>query len=250
MHPSHTASQVLQARNLSLTRHGRVLLDRANITIPIPPHRENKAKTRGGIIGLVGANGSGKTTLISVLAGLTQADSGEVLLAGKPPAPRQVSVMLQKPVIMRRSVAANCVYVLAAMGVPRQQQHEDTQAMLAKLKLTHLAKQTAHTLSAGEAQRMALGRCLLSNPLVLLCDEATSNLDPASMHLIEEIVSEEARQGLAVVWVSHNLAQIRRMADTVLFMERGRLSPPQTTHAFFANPTSPAASNFIAQERI
>ena len=247
MHPSHTASHVLQARNLSLTRHGRVLLAGADITIPIPPSQTNKAR---GIIGLVGANGSGKTTLISVLAGLTQADRGEVLLAGKPPTPRQISVMLQKPVIMRRSVAANFAYVLVAMGVPRQQQPEATQAMLAKLKLTHLAQQTAHTLSAGEAQRMALGRCLLGNPLVLLCDEATSNCDPASMHLIEEIVRAEAQQGLAVVWVSHNLAQIRRLADTVLFMERGRLSPPQATDAFFTNPTSDAARNFIAQERI
>ena len=237
------AASILVARHLSLVRQGRVLLDDVGLSIPLTPKQS-------GIIGLVGANGSGKTTLISVLAGLAVADKGEVLLSGTPPPPRAVSVMPQKPVIMRRSVSANFAYVLSAIGVARRQQPPLIHAMLAKLKLTHLAKQSATTLSVGEAQRMALGRCLLSRPRVLLCDEATSSLDPASMQLIEAIVGEESQRGLPIVWVSHNLAQIRRLAHQVLFMQHGRLSPPQPTSRFFASPPSQAAQDFIALEKI
>ena len=97
---------------------------------------------------------------------------------------------------------------------------------------------------------MALGRCLLAAPAVLLCDEATSSLDPASMLLIERIVQDAAAGGLPVLWVSHNLGQVKRMARAVHFMHKGRLAPAQATSAFFTTPASPEAARFIAQEKI
>jgi tungstate transport system ATP-binding protein len=232
----------LEGKDLCLTRHGQMIIDKVSVSI-----------SEAGICGLVGANGCGKTTLISLMAGLIQPDSGEVRITGMggmTPSPLRIGLMMQKPVIMRRSVYGNCDYVLAAEGIPVAERKARIADGLALVKLHHLKDQDARTLSSGEQQRMALARVLIAEPGVLLCDEATSNLDPQSTRMIEAIVKSKAAAGLPVLWVTHHLAQLRRLANRVVFMEQGRVLAEQDISAFFDTPASKEVREYIDFERI
>jgi tungstate transport system ATP-binding protein len=206
-----------------------------------------------GVTGLIGANGSGKTSLVLMLAGLAVPDYGVVSLtdhAGRAASRKQVGLMMQKPVIMRRSVYRNCEYVLSALNVPFSERADRIMAGLALMKLEHYAQQDARTLSSGEQQRMALARVLMASPGVLLCDEATSNLDPKSTQMIEAVIMDKAAAGMPVLWVTHNLAQLRRMARKVVFMQKGEILANQDIDDFFHTPACSDAAEYLTYERI
>ncbi len=158
--------------------------------------------------------------------------------------------MMQKPVIMRRSVYDNCNYVLSALNVPASERPDRIMAGLSMMEIDQFAKQDARTLSSGEQQRMALARVLITNPGILLCDEATSNLDPKSTQMIETVIMNKAASGLPVLWVTHNLAQLRRMTQRVIFMQKGEILADQDTDSFFRAPACLEAEEYLAYERI
>ena len=228
---------VLEGQGLCVYRQGCAIIDDVDIRIE-----------SGGISGLVGANGAGKTSLVAVLAGLIEPDSGIRRITGMGDA--RIGLMMQKPVMMRRSVYGNCDYVLKALGVAKAARRVRIAEGLAMVRLDHRAYDDARLLSAGEQQRLALARVLISAPAVLLCDEATSSLDPPSRCLIEQIVADKAAKGLPVLWVTHHLAQLKRLATRVFFMHQGRLAPPQDIADFFAAPASKEAREFLDYERI
>ncbi len=233
---------LLEGLDLSLTRDGQRIIDGVSLNVG-----------NAGICGLVGANGCGKTTLISLMAGLITPDAGEVLITGMggmTPSPLRIGLMMQKPVIMRRSVYGNCDYVLAAQGMPVHERKARIDEGLALVNLHSLKDQDARTLSSGEQQRMALARVLISDPGVLLCDEATSNLDPQSTRMIEAIVKTRAEAGLPVLWVTHNLAQLRRLASRVVFIDQGRVLAEQDINAFFDAPASKEVRAYLDFERV
>ena len=234
---------VLEGRGLCLYRQGRAIVDRVDIRLD-----------SGGISALVGANGAGKTSLVSLLAGLIAPDSGVRRIIGGCADNARIGLMMQKPVIMRRSVYGNCDYVLKALGVEKAVRRARIADGLALVCLDQRARDDARLLSAGEQQRLALAQMLIAEPAVLLCDEATSSLDPPSRRLIEKIVADKAAEGLPVLWVTHNLAQLKRFGGRgggrVFFMHQGRLAPPQDIDAFFNAPASKEAREFLAYERI
>ena len=237
------ARLILEGQGLCLYRQGRAIVDRVDIRIDA-----------GGISGLVGANGAGKTSLVSLLAGLIAPDSGVRRIIGGCADNARIGLMMQKPVIMRRSVYGNCDYVLKALGVEKAVRRVRIAEGLALVRLDQRARDDARLLSAGEQQRLALAQMLIAEPAVLLCDEATSSLDPPSRRLIEKIVADKAAEGLPVLWVTHNLAQLKRFGGRgggrVFFMHQGRLAPPQDIDAFFNAPASKEARAFLAYERV
>ena len=233
---------LLQARELGLKRSGKMVVSNADISI-----------SSMGITGLIGANGSGKTSLVMMLAGLLSPDYGVIQLTnvqGEAASRQQIGLMMQKPVIMRRSVYDNCDYVLSALNVPASERQNRIMSGLSLLEIDQYAKQDARTLSSGEQQRMALARVLMTNPGILLCDEATSNLDPKSTQMIETVIMDKAASGLPVLWVTHNLAQLRRMTQRVIFMQKGKILADQDTDSFFHAPSCLEAEEYLAFERI
>jgi len=233
---------LLEGHNLSVMRQGNSIINGVSL---------NVGDT--GICGLVGANGSGKTTMISLMAGLIKPDSGEVRMTGvggMTASSLRIGLMMQKPAIMRRTVFGNCDYVLVAQGIPAGERKARIDEGLALVKLHALKHQDARTLSSGEQQRMALARVLIADPGVLLCDEATSNLDPQSTRMIEAIVKARAEAGLPVLWVTHNLAQLRRLASRVVFMDQGRVLAEQDTTAFFDAPACQEVRDYLDFERV
>jgi UDP-glucose/iron transport system ATP-binding protein len=173
---------------------------------------------------LVGASGAGKSTLLRLLNRLEEPTSGVVRLHGKPlpsldvlELRRKVGLVGQQPVLLTETV-------LQDLRVSRPDLTEDHAGSL--LERVHLPAEmlTRGTdgLSGGEAQRVCLARTLITGPEVLLLDEPTSAVDAAAARLIEHAVREVAEAGITVLWVTHDSAQVRRIADRVLRVEHGR----------------------------
>jgi len=198
---------------------------------------------------LIGPNGAGKTTLLRVIMGLVAPDAGSVSW-GSHNDPSQVrrAIVFQRPVMLRRSAAANIAYALGAAGVPRAQQPQRIADLLALVGLNGLSARPARRLSGGEQQRLALARALARDPAVLLLDETTASLDPAATKSIEDIIRAVAQRGVKVVMSTHDLGQARRLGGDVMLMHRGRVIEHGPAADFFAQPKTEQARQFIAGE--
>ena len=193
---------------------------------------------------VMGPNGAGKSLLLRLLHGLLEPTNGQILSDDSPldePARQRQSMVFQKPVLLRRSVAANMDFVLKARGKPRDQR--DT--LLQRVGLADHANRPARRLSGGEQQRLAIARALATDPQVLFLDEPTASLDPASTLAIESIVSETVRSGVRVVFVTHDVGQARRLADEVVFLAGGKVAEQSTATTFFAGPQSEVARAYL-----
>lgn len=200
----------------------------------------------GGCTMLMGPNGAGKSLLLKLLHGLIAPGTGRIDWAGQaaPAVTARQALVFQKPVLLRRSVAANLDFVLKARGRDRARRD----ALLEHVGLAHKASQPARLLSGGEAQRLALARALATDPEVLFLDEPTASLDPASVLAIEGIVAAARDRGVRIVFVTHDVGQARRMADDVLFLHRGRVAEHTPADAFFPAPQSAAARAYLNGE--
>ena len=201
-----------------------------------------------GITMVMGPNGAGKSLLLRLLHGLIAPTHGSIAWgnhaagAGSDIRSRQ-ALVFQKPVLLRRSVAANIDFVLRLKGAVEA---EERNTLLEKVGLEALALQPARQLSGGEQQRLALARALATEPDVLFLDEPTASLDPASALMIEQIVMYARAQGMRMLIVTHDIAQARRLADEVVFMHRGRVAEHTPADSFFSAPQSQAARDFLA----
>lgn len=192
---------------------------------------------------IMGPNGAGKSLLLKLLHGLMPPTGGRIDWRGQPAArvTGRQALVFQKPVLLRRSVAANVDFVLKARGRGGWTRG----ALLDHVGLAHKAGQPARLLSGGEAQRLALARALATDPEVLFLDEPTASLDPASVLAIERIVHDARARGVRIVFVTHDIGQARRMADDVVFLHRGRIAEHSPADDFFAGPRSMAARAYL-----
>ena len=192
---------------------------------------------------VMGPNGAGKSLLLKLLHGLMRPGAGRIDWGGHAASDVTIrqALVFQKPVLLRRSVAANIDFVLKARGKHRGRRD----ALLDHVGLRHKADQPARLLSGGEAQRLALARALATDPEVLFLDEPTASLDPASVLAIEAIVADARNRGVKIVFVTHDIGQARRMADDVLFLQRGRIAEHTRAADFFTAPQSQAARDYL-----
>jgi tungstate transport system ATP-binding protein len=201
----------------------------------------------GERVALIGANGSGKSTLLRVLHGLLRPTAGAVLRDG---AMRQAMVF-QRPFALRLSALTNVALALWLRGTRWHAAREQALAALARVGLAGIALRNARTLSGGQLQRLALARAWSLEPQVLLLDEPTASLDPHAKREVEALMAEFAAGGMTLVFASHNLGQVKRLATRVVYMERGRVLADLPVHAFFHGPlgeTSREAELFVKGE--
>ena len=211
------------------------ILDRLNLTI-----------TPGAPTLIVGPNGAGKTTLLRLLMGLEAPSAGGISWGGRIDSnPLRRAMLFQRPVMLRRTTAANVAYALAQAGAPRRQRAARVAALLERVGLSDLAQCPARKLSGGEQQRLALARALARDPEILLLDEPTASLDPAATRGVEEIVLMAAQSGIKIVMASHDLGQVRRLAGDVIFMVRGALCERAPAMNFLDHPTTQEAAAFL-----
>src|SRR5262249_55551994 len=137
--------------------------------------------------------------------------------------PIRRAIMLQRPVMLRRSATGNLRYALAAAGLSRRERATRAQELLSLVALDAVAERPARKLSGGEQQRLALARALARDPQVLFLDEPTASLDPAATRTIEDVIRAVAARGVKVVMSTHDLAEARRVAGEVVLLHRGRV---------------------------
>jgi tungstate transport system ATP-binding protein len=197
----------------------------------------------GGVTVIMGPNGAGKSLLLRLMHGLLEPSGGWIAWGGRPlddAVRRRQAMVFQRAVMLRRSVAANIDFVLRLRG------RADPARRREILEHAGRADQPARLLSGGEQQRLALARALATEPDVLFMDEPTSNLDPASTLVIEDITKAARDRGTKIVFITHDMGQARRLADDVVFMHRGKVLEHSPAAAFFNQPASAEAGDYMA----
>ncbi len=193
---------------VEVRRGGRPILTVGDLSLPA-----------GRTVALIGPNGAGKTTLLKLLHGLIDADAGRVVWAGGREPAR--AILLQAPVLLRRSVRDNVNFILKRRGLSGQPLKDAADNLLARANLADREDARARVLSGGQQRRLALAQALAREPDMLLLDEPTAGLDPTAAVAVERMIREAAAEGRSIVLSSHDIAQVRRLADVAVFLNRG-----------------------------
>ena len=209
----------------------------------------------GERVALVGSNGCGKSTLLRALHGLVPLYAGTLQRQDS----LRMAMLFQRPHMLRLSVHNNIALGLWLQGVPWRHTADRARAALHRVGMANLAQRNARALSGGQVQRLALARAWALRPSVWLLDEPTASLDPHAKHEVEALIAEfcartEAQVPATLVFASHNLGQVKRLASRVIYLEQGRLLADLPVHVFF-NPerlqaVCPSAHLFLQGESL
>jgi tungstate transport system ATP-binding protein len=181
----------------------------------------------GSFLGVIGPNGAGKSTLVSIIAGLDEATTGDIRYEDMPISPTissKMTMVFQKPYLLRTSVYNNIAYPLRLRKISNRMIEVKVKEILEEMNIQNIANQNAWTLSGGESQKVALARSIIFEPSLLILDEPTANIDPASMLVMEKTIKSFHQKNKATIMiVTHNLQQAKRLCDDVVFMHQGKI---------------------------
>ena len=228
---SEQFQQFIEFKDVIVKSDGRIILDIPHAVIPADR-----------ICACIGPNGAGKTTLLKLIDGLIKPDSGTVNHSS---GPIKSSLVLHHTPMIKASARTNMSMVkdsdpsISSIAID---------AVMEQIGLSHLANSPAHKLSAGERQKLCLGRVILQKPNLILLDEPTANLDPNTTEQVEEIIRQFKCQGSDVIFTSHQLAQVQRIAEYIIFIDQGQIKEKGPVGPFFANPQTQAAKRYLHQE--
>ncbi len=225
---------------------------------------------RGEIFALIGPSGAGKTTLLRTLNFFEKPTGGSLVFEGirlngayneknTPKTPylntgnvrKKMSLLFQTPAVFNTSVFDNVAYGLRVRGIDKMIIEKKVSGALNIMGLPGMEQQKARTLSAGEAQRMAFARAMVYDPEVLLLDEPTANLDPANVAKIEEIIKRiRSERRTTIVIATHNIPQVKRIADRVGILLNGELIEVNSKEGIFTAPNDARSAAFLKGEMI
>jgi tungstate transport system ATP-binding protein len=223
-------SQYIELKEVIVKSNGRIILNIPHAMIPADR-----------ITAVIGPNGAGKTTLLKLLDGLILPDSGTVSYSFN----TNIALVLHHTPMIKASTKTNISLIQDAHPTITSTEIDQ---VLERVGLHHLASSPAHKLSAGERQKLCLGRAILQKPNLVLLDEPTANLDPNTTEQVENIVRELGAEGSNVLFSSHQLVQVQRLAQYIIFIDRGEIKEKGPVGPFFANPQSSAAKRYLQQE--
>src|SRR3984957_14216313 len=193
----------------------------------------------GEFIALLGPNGAGKTTLFQLLGGFVVPDAGRIEIMGQDmlhnpvPALAKLGIVFQQPTLdLELTVTGNLLFHAGLHGIPRAVAKSRIESELARLGLAKRAHDKTAQLSGGNRRRVELARALLHEPRVLLMDEATVGLDPASLSdLLKLILTMRTERSVAVLWATHLCDEVPE-ADRVIVLHRGKVVADTTPVQF------------------
>ena len=220
----------------------RVTAGNSKVLLDVP----SLAIASGERVAVLGANGAGKSTLLRIINGLSPLAVGSVLA----PARDEQTLIFHKPPLLRRTVIENVTFVLRARGETSEAAQSRALAALTACGLAPLARRYARSLSAGEQQRVSLARAWACAPRLLLADEPTANLSPAATRDVEQLIISVHASGTTLVLTTHSLAQAKRLATRILFLDEGRIIEDRPMHDFFAEPQSAIARAYVRAEAL
>jgi tungstate transport system ATP-binding protein len=202
---------------------------------------------KGTRTAVIGPNGAGKSTLLNIVSRIDSASEGGVFYESEDP--RLVTQVFQQPYMLRTSVERNIQYPLRLRNWPEDRMKQRSDELMEELGLLDLRNQKAWKLSGGETQKVALARALSFQPSLLLLDEPTANIDPATTAEIEEMLLKiNQEEGTTILFVTHNLAQARRVCNRLLFLDKGKLVESGDCQSILQNPAEEKTRRFIAGE--
>ncbi len=212
---------VLAADNLVKSYRQRRTVDHVSIEV-----------RAGSIVGLLGPNGAGKTTTFYMIAGLTKADSGKVFLNGEDlttypmyqRARRGITYLAQEPSVFRKlTVEENILAVLETMKLSREERRGRLRGLLEELRIEHLAKHRAYSLSGGERRRLEILRALAMQPSFILLDEPFAGIDPLAVSDLQTIVRQLKDKGLGILISDHNVRETLSVCDWAYILAEGKV---------------------------
>ena len=196
---------------------------------------------------IIGPNGAGKSLLINLIQGLIIPSTGTIKVKSLTTDDnrKKISIMLQKPVFLRRTTEQNIQFVLELNKDKRKVSYLD---VLERFDLIAQKKILANKLSGGEKQRLALALAICTNSKILLLDEPTANADPLTTIKIEKIIKEEAIAGKKILLVTHNIPQAKRLGQDIAFIHRGKVLEHCDKAVFLNHPKVKEINQFLEGE--
>jgi tungstate transport system ATP-binding protein len=222
----------IELRDITVKSNGRVILNIQHAIIPADR-----------ITACIGPNGAGKTTFLKLLDGLIKPDTGTVSYSFA----NKTALVLHHTPMIKASTKTNLSMVRDADAAITD---EAIAQVIERVGLGKLASSPAHKLSAGERQKLCLGRAILQKPNLVLLDEPTANLDPNTTEQVEEMIRQFDAQKTDVIFSSHQLAQVQRLAQYIVFIDHGEIKEKGPVGPFFLNPQTQAAKRYLHQELI
>ena len=186
----------------------------------------------GEIVGLLGPNGAGKTTTFYMTVGLVRPNGGRVSFKGRDVtrvpmhmrARYGMGFLSQEPSIFRGlTVEENVMAILEMLPLNRRERKKRLDFLLNELRIQHLAKQPAYTLSGGERRRLEITRALVTNPSALLLDEPFSGVDPLAVYDVQEIIRSLRGRGLGILITDHNVRETLSIVDRAYLICEGKV---------------------------
>lgn len=219
---------ILGADGLVKIYHGKRVVDQVSIGL-----------RRHEIVGLLGPNGAGKTTTFYMIIGLAHPEEGKITLGGEDithepmykRARKGITYLAQEPSVFRKlTVEENLLAVLEGFDIPLHESRDRANKLLAELKINHLAKQKASSLSGGERRRLEITRALVTNPRFMLLDEPFAGIDPLALNDIKEIIKQLKERGIGIIISDHNVRETLNVCDSAYIINEGRIiefGPPE-----------------------
>jgi len=184
----------------------------------------------GELLGLLGPNGAGKSTTVAMLCGLLPPDGGQIRLGGQDmqanlgAAKRRIGLVPQELALFEALSARRNVELFGALyGLNRAQQRTRAAAVLAQVGLLERADEAAHAFSGGMKRRLHIACALVHEPELIVLDEPTAGVDPHSRNAIFELLEGLKRTGKALLYTSHYMEEVERLADRILILDHGRV---------------------------
>lgn len=181
----------------------------------------------GEIFGFVGANGAGKTTLMRIIMGVLLPDSGEIIIDDKPATPadrRKIGYMpSERGLYAKMKVFEQLVFFAEIRGLSNAAAKKQAFEWIERLDITEYADKNLETLSTGNQQRVQLAVALIAKPKALILDEPFSGLDPIAVKTMSDVIREQAKKGVPVLFSSHQLELIDQISSEVAIISHGNI---------------------------
>lgn len=212
---------LLEAKGLVKTYHHRRVVDQVNMVVK-----------RGEIVGLLGPNGAGKTTTFYMIVGIIPPEEGQIIFDNNditrlPIHKRShfgIGYLAQESSVFRKlTVQENIMAVLETLPISFRERKKRLEHLLEELKIAHLKKHKAYTLSGGERRRLEITRALVTNPSFILLDEPFSGIDPIVVADAQQIIRELKNKGLGVLLTDHNVRETLSITDRAYLIANGRI---------------------------
>jgi lipopolysaccharide export system ATP-binding protein len=224
---------LLETKDLVKRYNGRTVVDAVELNV-----------RRAEIVGLLGPNGAGKTTTFYMIVGLIRPEKGKIIFHNREitelpmykRARAGISYLSQEPSVFRKlTVEENIMAILETIGLSLNERRRRLQFLLDELKIAHLAKHKAYTLSGGERRRLEITRALVTNPSFILLDEPFSGIDPIAVAECQGIIQDLKKRGLGILLTDHSVRETLAITDRAYIMAEGKILLSGTAQALISD---------------